>query len=185
MDAPTFSIRAIVEANIEAFFEYLQAHVGENGRGDTPLFLPMSRATEWVASEKLPSFRTGMHLPIGEKGWRRGWVALGDEQRILGHVDLRAHENPCAAHRALLGMGVERDVRRRGVGRALLEHVEAQALALGLEWIDLEHLGTNLAAGRLYQRAGYLHTGRSEDMFRIDGESVGNVLMSKRLRPAG
>jgi RimJ/RimL family protein N-acetyltransferase len=112
------------------------------------------------------------------------WLALNARGEIAGHVDLRARPEIAAFHRALLGMGVHRDHRRAGLGRQLVEHALAWAsITPPLEWVDLDVLSGNLAARRLYERAGFVVTGEVHDLYRIDGESHGSVTMSRRLTP--
>ena len=53
----------------------------------------------------------------------------------------------------------------RGVGRALLEAVEARALAQGCEAIRLEVREDNKRAIALYERLGYRQFGRLEDYY--------------------
>lgn len=59
----------------------------------------------------------------------------------------------------------------RGVGRALLEAVEARALAQGCEAIRLEVREDNKRATDLYERLGYRRFGRSEDYYE-DGAAA-------------
>jgi len=181
---PPPSIRALQVADLDAFFAYLEDQLKDNGKNGLPLFHPYSRHTPWRASEKEELFRMGIVAPLGAPGWRRAWVAFDEHGAPAGHVDLRALPEPSTAHRSLLGMGVHRDHRRRGLGRALVEHAIAWAVhQTELEWIDLSVLGGNVAAERLYQRCGFQRVATLVDKFRIDGESVDDVLMTRRLRP--
>jgi ribosomal-protein-alanine N-acetyltransferase len=59
----------------------------------------------------------------------------------------------------------------RGVGRALLEAVEARALAQGCEAIRLEVREDNKRATDLYERLGYRRFGRLEDYYQ-DGAAA-------------
>ena len=155
----------------------------DNGRGGMPLFQPHAQGRVWSA-EKIAAFQAGMATPVGEAGWRRGWLAYDAAGAISGHVDLRAHPEICTSHRALLGMGVHRDHRRRGLGGVLLVHAMSWARAgTMLEWIDLHYLAGNMAAERLYGGHGFQRIGVTDDMFRVYGQSVGDVAMTLRLRP--
>lgn len=160
---------------------YLEDHIRDNGVGDTPLFQPMSRTEPWKAEEKGEAFGRGLSVGVGQPGWRRTWVARAGDEAILGHVDLRGHPQPHSDHRAVLGIGVHRDHRGHGLGKELLEHAIAWAEEIGLAWIDLEYLATNVAAGALYRCCGFVEIGRTEDMFRIDGQSVTRVQLARRL----
>jgi len=175
------TIRPLGSADLSAFFAYLNAHLQDNGRDGAPLFQPMSRAHPVFPADKIIAFTKGLSLAVGAPGWRRAWIAT-DEGGIVGHVDLRARPDGHATHRALLGMGVRRDRRRLGLGRALLEAArDWAALQPGLDWIDLEVLSANTAALGLYRDSGFVQTGEIADMFRVDGERLDYVFMARRL----
>ncbi|MCE3263795.1 MAG: family N-acetyltransferase [Pseudoduganella sp.] len=178
----TFAIRPLHTEELAVFFHYLNDHLLDNGRGDAPLFQPMSRASPGFPPERASGFSNGMQAVVGMPGWRRVWVAMEGEE-IIGHIDLRARPEPAARHRCLLGMGVHRNARRGGLGTALVAAAAAWARAQGMAWIDLEVLAGNLPARGLYRKAGFVQTGEIADMFRIDGESLGYVFMSLQLGP--
>jgi RimJ/RimL family protein N-acetyltransferase len=182
MDArPT--IRPVAPGDLDALLAYLEEQMKENGTNGVPLFQPYGRATPWRASEKAAPFRDGLATALGAPGWRRVWAAYDEAGAPVGHVDLRAHGEPSTAHRCLLGLGVHRAHRRRGLGHALVQHAVAWATREPtLDWVDLSFLGGNAAAERLYLRAGFLRVATVPDKFRIDGESVDDVLMTLRLR---
>jgi len=175
------TISPLGDADLPAFFAYLNAHLQDNGRDGAPLFQPMSRANPIFPADKIAAFTSGLSLAVGTPGWRRAWIATG-EGGIAGHVDLRARPDGHAAHRALLGMGVRRDRRRLGLGRALLDVAQDwAALQPGLDWIDLEVLSANAAALALYRDSGFVQTGEIADMFRVDGERLDYLFMARRL----
>lgn len=176
----TFTIRPLHAEELAVFFLYLNDHLRDNGRDGTPLFQPMSRSSAGFPPEKVTGFSTGLQAGFGQQGWRRVWVAQRDEE-IIGHIDLRSRPEPAARHRCLLGMGVHREVRRSGLGAALLETAVGWARGQGLEWVDLEVLAGNAPARALYRKTGFVQTGEIPDLFRIDGESLGYVFMSLQL----
>jgi ribosomal protein S18 acetylase RimI-like enzyme len=57
------------------------------------------------------------------------------------------------------------EARRRGIGRALLGHIENSALAAGAEWIRLHVDEENAGAIRLYEAQGYYCQGRREEYY--------------------
>jgi ribosomal protein S18 acetylase RimI-like enzyme len=175
-------IRSLAASELDAFLAYLNEHLLDNGRDGAPLFQPMPRG-QGFPLEKAAAFRSGAAAALWQPGWRRVWVAEG-EGGILGHIDLRSRPEPGAAHRAMLGMGVQRDARRSGVGMALLDAAIAWATEQGLEWIDLEVLSANAPAVALYRKRGFVQTGEIADMFRIDGESLAYTYMSLALQAA-
>lgn len=166
--------------DLPALFAYLGEQLLENGRDGMPLFQPMARTTDPQVPQAMQArFSAGMATPLGEPGWRRVWIGIDEQGAIAGHIDLRAHPEPNAAHRALLGMGVHHRHRRHGLGARLVDTALAWARTTpALAWVDLDVLSDNLAARRLYERTGFVQTGEVPDLYRIDGESYGSVTMS-------
>ncbi|MBX2875212.1 MAG: GNAT family N-acetyltransferase [Saprospiraceae bacterium] len=168
--------------DISLFFTYLEDHLSDNGTSETPLFQPLSREDSSVSEQMKQTFASGLSVPTDQLGWRRVWVARNELGVIVGHVDLRAHREKNTLHRALLGMGVDRDHRRMGIGRLLMEtafqwaHEEAD-----LEYIDLQVLSQNQAAISLYGKSGFQLVGEINDMFRIDGQFYSYTHMHKKL----
>ncbi|MES1205585.1 MAG: GNAT family N-acetyltransferase [Pseudomonadota bacterium] len=183
MDRRDISIRPLAADDLEALIAYLEDHLLDNGRNGVPLFQPQSRGTTWRAADRLALFREGMAAPVGYPRWRRFWAAFDPRGDIAGHADLRAHAEASSAHRALLGTGVHRAHRRRGIGRALIQETIAWARrATAIEWIDLDFLTGNTPAERLYQGLGFQQVATIADLFRIDGQSVGSTVMTLRIR---
>jgi ribosomal protein S18 acetylase RimI-like enzyme len=174
-------IELLEPSEFDSFFTYLNRHVSENGDSKTGYFQPLPRAESTFTSERASAFIAGFELAIGAHGWRRAWVARGDDRQILGHIDLRSHRERYAAHRCLLGMGVDSQSRQRGLGKALLAHAVRWAHDV-IEWMDLQVMDENKAALALYQGAGFITTGHVESMFRLDGRDFGFTSMSLRLR---
>jgi ribosomal protein S18 acetylase RimI-like enzyme len=89
---------------------------------------------------------------------------------------------PSNAHVAQLqGLAVDGSVRRRGVGRALIDAACALARERGARRITLRVLGTNPGAQRLYTAAGFTVEGVLPEEFLLGGRYVDDVLMGKRL----
>jgi RimJ/RimL family protein N-acetyltransferase len=176
------TIELVDEAALPAFLVYLNDHLSDNARDGAPYFQPMPRARSFLPRDKADVFRRGLHIAVGEPGWRRIWIVLAAGRQIAGHVDLRAHAERHTGHRCLLGMGVQRDFRQRGIGRALIGHAQRWAAQeAGLEWIDLQVLSVNAQALALYKSAGFHRTGEIADMFRLDGQSLSYTGMAKRI----
>jgi ribosomal protein S18 acetylase RimI-like enzyme len=182
-DAASLRIEPLVEADFDDFFQYLGAQLAENGR-DGLWFMPIAPTDTGIPEAKRQSFRDGFATPLGETGWRRGWLARDASGRVAGYIDLRAHPDAFTAHRCVLGMGVRRDLRRIGLARRLLAHATEWAAAQGLKWIDLQVLSANEAAVALYRREGFLMQGGRPDMFVIDGASLGELWMARKVPAA-
>ena len=180
IDAASLGIEPIGEADFEALFRYLGEQLAENGR-DGHWFMPLAPTDAGVPLDLQQRFRDGLAAAVGEPGWRRGWIARDARGDVAGHVDLRAHPEPFTGHRCLLGMGVQRAHRRVGLASRLLAHATAWAAAQGLKWIDLQVLSANEAAVALYRREGFQMQGGRPDMFVIDGVSLGEIWMARKV----
>lgn len=184
-DGAGLLIRPVEREDLPALFAYLDDHLRDNGKNGTPLFQPMARAESGFPVERRAAFVTGMTTAVGEPGWRRAWMALDEHGYICGHVDLRGRPERLARHRCLLGMGVHRAHRRRGLGTQLLDTALGWAREqAGIDWVDLEVMSNNLPARRLYERNGFVFAGEMADLFRIDGQQYGYVFMSHPLEAA-
>ena len=180
---PHAVVTPVMEARLDEFFHYLKDHLLDNGTDETGYFHPRSRTAVQLPPEKEMAFRKGLATPLHEPGWRRIWTANHPNGRILGHIDLRAHPEEFARHRCLLGMGVDRAHRKLGVGIALVVHARDWALAnTQVEWIDLHVLSGNRRALRFYSKAGFIKTGETPHMFKLDGHSFGDISMTMRIR---
>ncbi|MEJ2766017.1 GNAT family N-acetyltransferase [Photobacterium sp. MCCC 1A19761] len=174
-------IRLAQQKDLPGFFEYLAQQLKENGSDNTALFHPLSRDQLELSDAMKSRFRDGMDKVVGENGWRQIWLAVEGEQ-ILGHIDLRHHDEPNTQHRALLGMGVSRLCRGQGLGKQLIRYVvDWAATHSAFEHLDLWVLSTNAPACRLYEREGFTQCASISDMYRIDGRSVSYLMMTRSL----
>jgi len=178
------AIEPFAEPDFDDFFRYLGEQIAENGR-DGAWFMPLAPTDAGIPPAKQESFRAGFATPLVEPGWRRGWLARDAHGRVAGHVDLRAYSDAFTGHRCVLGMGVRRDVRRTGLATRLLAEATRWASAQGLKWIDLQVLSTNEPAVAFYRREGFLMQGGRPDMFVIDGVSLGEIWMARKVPAAG
>ena len=176
-------IQPVEPGDLPALFVYLDDHLQDNGKNGTPLFQPMARRESFFPASRKAAFATGLATPVGAPNWRRAWIALDAGGAIAGHVDVRARPETASAHRALVGMGVQRDHRRQGLGQRLLQVAQDWAMQeTALAWLDLEVLATNLPGRALYLGHGFRITGETPDMFRVDGEALGYTYMTLGLR---
>jgi ribosomal protein S18 acetylase RimI-like enzyme len=83
--------------------------------------------------------------------WERGWVAEDDRVRGFAAV---AYE-PWHQRLVLWFLYISPSHRRRGVGRALLERVEACGREQGATHVWLETSNVNVPGVRAYDRLGY------------------------------
>ena len=183
-------LRAASVADVPRLVEHFYRHLPESGRGGSPHFgLPPVLSP----AEVVERLTDGLSRPLDAPGWERSFVLVSsrstpnlDDVKICGHVELRADGMPSRAHRAALGMGIERAYTGRGYGPRLLHAVLAFAREeTSLAWIDLGVFAQNRPAHELYLRAGFVETGRVRDMFRMpDGTRIDDIQMTLPLSRA-
>ena len=175
------SIRPLTAVDVPLFDEHFARHRGESGRGDYH-FMPFAPNDE--DGPKGLDARL-FELPLTTPGWQRWWVAWSpdplssDRGQIVGHVDLKGDHLKAGLHRCELGVGIERDHRGRGLGAELMEvAIEFTRTAENIDWLDLRVFGHNANARALYMKLGFMEIGRVTDCFRIEGESLDDVMMT-------
>lgn len=108
------------------------------------------------------------------------FVALKDED-VIGWCDISLMWREGFTHCGRLGMGVQKDHRRRGIGRRLIERTIARAREKGLERIELDVFASNTPAIRLYEKMGFVVEGVKRKARKIDGaydDLVGMALLT-------
>lgn len=110
-------------------------------------------------------------------------VALHEKQ-IIGNLDFTGHTRQKLKHTAILGMGILKTWRGKGLGTALLKTAIEWATANEqLEVLCLQVFGTNQAGIHLYQKMGFVENGRQKNFIKIDDNRYeDNVLMSLVLK---
>ena len=175
-------IQELDEERLDKFFQYLSIHVSENGINGTVPFLPLSVQQSILSDELMAKFKEGMKKNPGELGWRKIWVAVKDLQ-IVGHIDIRTHNQLNSEHRVILGMGVDTNFRKSNIGTTLLEVIiEYCKRSNGICWIDLEVMSINSAAKKLYEKVGFKKLSETKDMFRIENISYDYTAMTLEVK---
>ncbi len=123
---------------------------------------------------------------------RRAWLAARDHRhpvlvaecdgRMAGFGSLNVF-NPRAAydHVADFSVYVERSWRGRGVGKQLLNALEARARTLGFHKLVLSAFPFNAAGMALYEKCGFRVVGTYREQGRVDGQWVDTIIMEKLL----
>lgn len=168
------------DADLPALVAHIARHSRESGTDGDLIFRPRSSNAPIDEMATIERHRIGWALPLDEPYWLRTWGAVIDGE-IRGHLDLHGGRLPSEFHRAMLGMGVERGSRGRGVGRALLAAAIAWARDARLAWLDLGVFAHNQRARALYTAVGFVEVGTTHDRFRVDGVAIDDVAMVLRL----
>lgn len=173
------SIKELNKNKLEDFVQYLKIHLSENGQKGITLFQPLSKYQSVLSNEWEAKFEDGMDKKNEEIGWRKIWVAINEDNKIVGHIDIRSQNQLNAEHRVLLGMGVDSNFRNLKIGQKLLEFIIDHCRNnRKISWIDLQVLTNNIPATRLYKKMNFEQLSITKDMFRIDNTSYDNTSMT-------
>ncbi len=168
-------IRPLTAVDWSRFIAHFKRHRAESGRGDAH-FLPFAPGD---SDGPKGVDREALSRPLDECGWQRCWVAVAEDEEIVGHVNLKGSGLNTGLHRCELGIGIERPYRGGGLGRRLM--TAAVEFARGVEtlaWVDLQVFAHNRPGRALYRRLGFTEAGTVVDRFRIEAQSVDDVIMT-------
>lgn len=156
------------------FDAHFERHIRESG-DDGVHFMPY----DLEAGDRPRDFDfSPLDKPLSDTGWQRWFVAVEESADIVGHVDIRGSAIRSGLHRCTLGIGIEKPWRGRGLGLRLMQTaIEFTRDAPGLDWIDLGVFSNNPVAIALYRRLGFIEVGRREDLFRVRGEAITDIMM--------
>jgi len=160
--------------------EHNARHRAESGRGELH-FMPFVPGEEAGPRKRRPE---PLGLPLSEPGWERVFAAFADgRSRIVGEVNLTGDALRTGLHRCELGIGIERSHRGHGLGRRLMQTaIDFVREAPEIAWLDLKVFAHNKAARALYAALGFQEVGTVVDRFRIEGESIDDVIMTLDVR---
>jgi ribosomal protein S18 acetylase RimI-like enzyme len=175
-------IRLAVPADKDAYFEHVMDHFRESNTGGDVIFHPVTDFETWKKDEFTKKLAEDWSRPITELHWERAWVAE-ENGKLLGHATLQGGRMPNSFHRVTFSIGLIRPARGRGIGRALTQAAIDWAKAQGsIDWIDLYVFTHNKPALALYRAMGFQEVGTTEDLFRVQGTSVSDTHMVKRIQ---
>src|SRR6185295_2228243 len=106
--------------------------------------------------------------------------------RVVGWLELTPGASSRTAHRGWVVLAVAADHRRRGIGRALMEHLHAWgARHPTLEQVALRCAASNEPAVALYRSLGYVEEGRFTRGLKLGPDRyVDLVQLCRELKPA-
>jgi ribosomal protein S18 acetylase RimI-like enzyme len=170
-------IRLMGQGDVEGMLAHVERLWSER---ETVRSRPFAHGTPFDRGPREERLRTQWPKPITEPGWMRTWGLIADGV-IVGHVDLKGGGLASDLHRATLGIAIEDGHRDRGQGRAMCETAIAWARDNKLAWIDLGVFHPNKRAQALYRKLGFVEVGVMKDRFRLDGESIDDIVMTLAL----
>jgi putative acetyltransferase len=108
-------------------------------------------------------------------------VAETEDGRVIGRLSISRDQHPASRHVADLGLMVDFDYRRRGIGRALLDAAVEWAREAEVRKLELHVFPWNEAAIALYEDFGFVREGYRKNHYYRGEEYVDAVLMAYEL----
>lgn len=122
--------------------------------GDAPA---LTRLNQAAMGYDYPEAETGRKLEALLSDGRNKILVAETEGRLLGYLHLVDYDVLYAEHmKNIMGIAVDPDCRRRGIGRALLTAGEAWARENGASAVRLVSGEERTGAHRFYQALGYV-----------------------------
>lgn len=137
---------------------------------------------------------TGKHISLEmEKNWLENtlteikfrknyviWVKDGD--CIIGNANIIRGKSARDAHIGIVGLMVDKDYRRGGLGRYILEKILVQGKKMKFKIAQLDVYNDNEAGINLYRRVGFREYGRLPNGLYRKGKYSDKIEMYKELK---
>lgn len=108
-------------------------------------------------------------------------IAVEFEGKISGLCDFRPYKNIKMRHRGALGISLHPFLRGEGIGELLFSKLLREIKSIPeLRTIELSLMGDNMRAYSLYQKVGFVETGRRKNAFlQPDGSFQDEIYMER------
>lgn len=159
-----FNIVPIEEKHIEDFWSAVDS---------------VARERKYLAFLEGPPIHTTINFVQNNinDGWPH-FIALDEEEKIIGWCDITSLDRPIFNHVGTLGIGVLAQYRGQGVGEALIRRALQQATIKGLTRVELTVFENNKPAITLYEKVGFVVEGVHKNKSCIDGKYENHLFMA-------
>ncbi len=168
-DGRTCTIRECVEADAEPVLKLFRTVAAESdnlGRLPDEITLTVEEEREYIRARR--------------ESPNSIMVVVEMDGRAVALAGVEGQKLKKFAHHGEVGMSVLHEYWRLGIGRAILEYLEAWARQAGLRKLCLRVYNFNEPAYRLYCGAGFTEEGRLKaDVLRADGTYGDTIYMAK------
>lgn len=154
------------------FLKYMNALAREKkSNPDLAIIEPSNEMTPDDANQGLARIIRGI-----ERGDGVGvWAFDGDD--LVGACDVYRPKQQEIRHTGLLDIAILSGYRGMGLGESMLAETLKQSKAIGIRLVELRVFSNNLAAIRLYEKAGFTRSGTVPKMILKNGRYLDDVQM--------
>jgi len=101
--------------------------------------------------------------------------------KVVGSAEFGRKTSGYERHVGTLGIVISNDYRDMGVGTEMMKALIEQARAMGLKLLTLCAYATNERAKHVYQKLGFVETGRIPKKYFKEGKYVDEITMARAL----
>ena len=142
---------------------------------------PQAFTSSWEEEREAPVEAVRSRLARDEVQF---WGAF-EQDKLCGMVGLQRETRAKNRHKGtVVAMYVAPEQAGRGVGRALLDALIAEAQSAGLELLVLTVTEGNSSAAKLYERCGFRSFGIEPRAIKVDGRAWAKNHMYLELKPS-
>lgn len=142
---------------------------------------PQAFTSSWEEEREAPLEAVRLRLARDEVQF---WGAF-EQGELYGMVGLQRETRAKNRHKAtVVAMYVAPEQAGRGIGRALLDALIAEARSAGLELLVLTVTEGNSSAAKLYERCGFRSFGVEPRAIKVDGRAWAKNHMYLELQPS-
>jgi len=117
-----------------------------------------------------------------KKTMQKGIMLVAEvDGRVVGWCDIRPGEQEKNRHVGIMGLGIHKEHRGRGIGSKLVEEALKRAKEKNLAKVELHVFATNARAHALYKKLGLEEEGRQRRSVKIGNRLIDSILMGKFL----
>lgn len=103
------------------------------------------------------------------------------DDRIVGNSEFGRNTSGYDKHVGALGIAISHGYRDLRIGTEMINTLIERARAIGLELLTLSVFETNGRAKHIYQKLGFVETGRIPNKFFREGKYIDEITMAKSL----
>lgn len=146
----------------------------------------VARERVYLAFTEAPNTEQAQYFVAGMLKRGLPFMVADDDRAVVGwcdiYVDPDSPMRPGFTHLGRLGMGLDVEYRRQGLGEALLLAALEAAGRAGIERVELQVYASNEPAIALYRKFGFETEGVKRRARKIDNR-YDDIVMMARLRP--
>jgi RimJ/RimL family protein N-acetyltransferase len=134
--------------------------------------------TEKVSREEEIDWLSGVLRRLEKE--EEAYVAAEVDGHVIANSEIRrggGHEK----HVGGIGIAIKKGFRDIGIGTEIMKALVDQGRAWGLKVLTLNVFATNKRAFHVYEKVGFVQTGRIPKKFFKDGEYIDEIIMTKML----